>query len=241
LCATVLTGLDGDIDIPALEAGVSAGWIAENGDATEGAPVWGQRKLSEKTVTSYMPLTRKILNQSSPQVEGIIRNQMMLAIALEIQRAALEGSGVANQPLGLKNLTGINSVSFAALGKPTFKELVEMESVVEADNALVGNMSYLTTTAIKGHLKTEKIDAGSGIMTLTGNQANGYNLRGVNGISSNQVYFGNWADMIIAQFGSVEILSNRVTRNGQLDISIFSDVDIAFKHPQSFVVGNGGI
>ncbi|PCJ17481.1 MAG: phage major capsid protein [Candidatus Cloacimonadota bacterium] len=241
LGATFLTGLNGNISIPALESGISAGWIGENANATEGAPVWGERTLSEKTISSYMPLSRKILRQSNPSIENLIRQEMIFAIAQGIQKAALEGSGVGNEPLGLLNLSGVNAVTFAALGNPTFKELVEMETSIDVDNALMGNLSYLSTTAIKGYLKTLKIDAGSGIMALNNNELNGHRFRGINGLTANTAYFGNWRDMLIGQFGSIEVLADRVTRSGQMDISMFADMDVAFRHAQSFVIGNGGV
>ena len=237
--ATVLTGLSGNVNIPRQSGAGTAYWVAESGSPTESQQTIDQISLTPKTCGAYTDYSRKLLIQSSIDVENMVRSDLARVIALEIDRVGLYGSGSSNQPLGLKDTTGVLTEDFAA-DTPTFSEVVALESDVSGANALLGSPVYLMNSAMRGGLKTKAKDSGSGLFVMEGDLVNGY--RGVlsNQVASGDLWFGNFADLIIGYFSGLDLMVDPYTgsTSGTVRVVALQDVDVAVRHPESFSRGN---
>ena len=237
--ATVLTGLTGNVAIPRQSGAATAYWVAESGSPTESQQTVDQVSLVPRTVAAYTDFSRRLMIQSSIDVENMVRNDLARVIALKIDAAGLYGTGASNEPLGLKFTTGIGTEDFAA-DAPTFAEVVALESDVATANALLGSPVYLMNAAMRGNLKTTKKDAGSGIFIMENGEVNGY--RGVlsNQVASNDLWFGNFADLIIGYFSGLDLMVDPYTHStsGTVRVVAMQDCDIAIRHPESFSRGN---
>ena len=111
--ATVLTGLTGNVAIPRQSGAATAYWVAESGSPTESQQTVDQVSLVPRTVAAYTDFSRRLMIQSSIDVENMVRNDLASVIALKIVYAGLYGTGASNEPLGLKNTTGIGTEDFA--------------------------------------------------------------------------------------------------------------------------------
>jgi HK97 family phage major capsid protein/HK97 family phage prohead protease len=240
--ATVLTGLTGNVAIPRQSGAATAYWVAESGSPTESQQTVDQVSLVPRTVAAYTDFSRRLMIQSSIDVENMVRNDLARVIALKIDAAGLYGTGASNEPLGLKNTTGIGTVDFAAAA-PTFAEVVDLESDVATANALLGSPVYLMNAAMRGNLKTTKKDAGSGIFIMENGEVNGY--RGVlsNQVASGDLWFGNFADLIIGYFSGLDLMVDPYTHStsGTVRVVAMQDCDIAIRHPESFSRGNDSL
>ena len=243
LGATILRDLVGNVAIPRMTAGSTAYWVAENGDITESDQTFDQVTLSPKTVGAMTEISRKTLLQSSLDIEALIRNELAMRLALAIDSKAVTGDGTSNTPTGIMSTSGIGSKTFAALGAPTFGEVVDVESQVSIDNALMGSLSYLTTAAMAGGMKQKAKDAGSGRFVIEDGQANGYPVALSNTVTANSLLFGNWADLLIGFWGGLDVNVDTSTgsASGRVRVVSLQDVDVAVRHAQSFAVGNGGV
>ncbi|MGA1512826.1 MAG: phage major capsid protein, partial [Aquiluna sp.] len=85
---TMLTGLQGNISIPRQTSAATAYWVGENSSPTESQQAIDQVNMTPKTVGAYVDYSRRLLLQSSIDVEGMIRNDLARVIALELDRAA---------------------------------------------------------------------------------------------------------------------------------------------------------
>ena len=237
--ATVLTGLTGTVAIPRQSGAATAYWVAESGSPTESQQTVDQVSLVPRTVAAFTDFSRRLMIQSSIDVENMVRNDLASVIALKIDYAGLYGTGASNEPLGLKNTTGIGTEDFAA-DAPTFAEVVALESDVATANALLGSPVYLMNAAMRGNLKTTKKDAGSGIFIMENGEVNGY--RGVlsNQVASGDLWFGNFADLIIGYFSGLDLMVDPYTHStsGTVRVVAMQDCDIAIRHPESFSRGN---
>ena len=240
--ATVLTGLTGNVAIPRQSGAATAYWVAESGSPTESQQTVDQVSLVPRTVAAYTDFSRRLMIQSSIDVENMVRNDLASVIALKIDYAGLYGTGASSEPLGLKNTTGIGTVDFAAAA-PTFAEVVDLESDVATANALLGTPVYLMNAAMRGNLKTTKKDAGSGIFIMENGEVNGY--RGVlsNQVASGDLWFGNFADLIIGYFSGLDLMVDPYTHStsGTVRVVAMQDCDIAIRHPESFSRGNDSL
>lgn len=242
--ARTMGGLVGNVEIPKQTGGATAYWIGEGDDANETTPTIGQLGLSPKTVAAYTDITRRLLMQATPDAEAIVRGDLVAAIAQAIDYAGYYGTGTSNQPLGLANYTGINAVDFAG-ANPTYAELVQMETEIAADNADVNSMAYVLNARGRGAAKTTpKFASGAsvsdaGVIWEPGNTLNGYRAEVTNQVQDGDVFFGNFADLVVGMWGGLDMTVDpySLSKSGGLRIVVFQDVDFAVRRVESFTLG----
>ena len=235
--ATMLRGLQGNVVIPKKTAASSAGWIATEGAAaSESEFTSGSVTMSPKVIGAFTDATRLLLQQSSLDVENLIRDDLTKSIATAIDLGALAGSGSSGQPTGIANTSGINTTTFAA-ANPTWAEIVAMESAVANDNALNGSLAYICRPADFGTLKTtEKASGTAQFVVSPDNSMNGYNVIRSNQVTSGDFYFGNFADLLIGMYGGLDITVDpyALSTSGGVRIVALQTVDVAVRHAVSF-------
>lgn len=258
LGATFLPGLVGKVEIPR-QSGVSATqWIQETGTVTGSNATFDKVALDMKTIAAKSFVSRNMLRQVTMSVENFVRNELATSIALAIDLAALSGSGSGSEPEGLASQTGILTVEGGTNGAAiTFDHLIDMETKVADANADGTSMAYLANAVTIGALKKIKdannnyiwkpiVDASrnaipgevNGYPVARSNQARKNLTKGTSSGVCSEIFFGNWADLLIGEWGVLEILPNPYSAaaydNGGLEIRALQSVDIAVRHPESF-------
>lgn len=254
LGATILGGLVGDIAIPRQSGGATAYWVGENVAPTESQQTVGQLGMTPKTVGAYTDISRKLSMQSSLDVEGFVRNDLATVIALALDLAAINGLGAAGEPLGILNTTGIGDVAGGANGlAPTWAHMVNLWKEVAIDNADFGTLGYLTNASAVAKLATtekasstaqyivsdlpnsEGFTAIAGMRCGVSNQVPSDLAKG-SGTNLSAIIFGNWADLVIAEWGALDVLVDPYTGGaaGTTRIRLLQDVDVAIRHAESF-------
>jgi len=246
----MLTGLQGNVAIPKQSASASAFWVAENSAPTESQQTIAQVTMSPKTVGAFTDVSRRLLLQSSIDVENMVQTDLAAILGLAIQQAAINGSGASNQPTGL--LTAITSTVIGGTNglAPTWQNIIDLETGVAQANADVGSMAYLTNAKVRGRLKTvQKFSGTNGMPVWDGgeNPVNGYRAAVTNGVPSNltkgtssgvcsAIIFGNFADLVIGLWGATDIIIDPYTGStaGTLRTVVLQDVDVALRNVESF-------
>lgn len=242
--ATMITGLQGNVAFPRQTGAATGAWVAEGSAPAESNQTFNQVALSPKTYGAFTNYSRQLLLQSSIDVEQFVRNDLMQVLTLGIDLAALYGSGTANQPRGVANQSGINAPTAFAAANPTFAEVVAMESSIAADNADMGTMAYVCRPDMRGHFKsTEKFSSTGMTIWESGNTVNGYSVGVSNQVTAGDLFFGNWADLLIGMWGGLDIMVNpyALDTSGGVRIVALQSMDIAVRHPVSFAFNNDGI
>ena len=247
--ATMLTGLTGNVAIPRMTGGATAYWVAENAAITESDQTFDQVTLSPNSVGAMTDVSRRLLLQGSVDVEALVRSDLATTLAIELDRAAIHGSGSSNQPTGILATSSIGDVAGGANGAaPTFAHVIELESDVATANADVGTLAYLTNSKVRGFLKQVEKASSTGQFVWEGSEVNGYRALVSNQVSSaltkgtnsacSAIIFGNWADLLIGSWGALDVLVDPYTGSsaGTVRIRAMQDVDIAVRHPESFSV-----
>jgi len=239
--ATFLPGLVGNVDIPKKTGSAAFGWLTDDADASLTDLTLGSVSMTPKTIGGGMAMSRRLLKQSSPAIEQLVQADLAIGAALAIDLAALEGSGAAGQPTGIVNTVGVNTQTIAAsagTGYPTWAELVGFESAIANDEALMGALSLITTSAIRGGLKITAKDAGSGLFLMEGGEANGYPVSVSNQLTAKAIIMGNYADVLIGMWGVLDIMPDTAAKAaaGGLVIRAFQDIDVAVRHAESFCI-----
>lgn len=244
--ATVLGGLVGNVDIPKLTADGQAYWLGEGQDATETGIGLGQITFTPKTLGAFTDITRRLMMQSSMSAEALVRTDLIRALGQAIDKAGYYGTGSDYQPRGLRYQNGINGVDFATSAKPTFAELVQMETEIAADNADIGSMAYVGHSRFRGYCKTTLQFPGvngSARIWEPGNTVNGYRTEITNQVQSTDVFFGNFADFIIAMWGGLDLTVDpySLSKSGGIRIVAFQDVDMGLRRAESICWGSDAV
>jgi len=232
--ATMLTGLQGNVSIPRQTSAATAYWVGENSAPTESQQAIDQVNMSPKTVGAFVDYSRRLLLQSSIDVEGMVRNDLARVIALEIDRAAIYGTGSSNQPLGLTNVSGIGAETLTGTG--TFAELIAMETDVAAANADAGALRYIVNATTRGGLKGTKKDAGSGEFVFADGEINGYPAIVSNQLANNDALFGDFSMFIMGMWSGLDLTVDPYAgaTAGTVRVIALQDVDFAVKQPGAF-------
>jgi HK97 family phage major capsid protein len=254
LGARFLDNLIGNVSIPRQTGAATASWKTEIEAAVQSNSVFGNITLSPRCVTGYEIYSKLLLTQSTPSIDSLIVSDLAQVIALAIDKAALFGAGGA-EPTGIVNTTGICTVTVGATA-PTFAHVVNMESAVALGNADVGSLAYLTNSQVRGKLKqTPRTTVSGSLMTWetpagvrdgTG-LLNGYVAAASNQIANNLTYgtatticsaafFGNWSDLLLGTFGSLDLVSDPYTLATTREVRVLMHqyCDVALRHAPSF-------
>lgn len=259
LGARTLGGLVGNVAIPSQVGPATASWLPEGGAPIESQQTFGQVLLAPKTVGAYTDFSRRLLLQSSPNIESLVRRDLAGALSVEIDRVAIAGSGTGNEPLGILNASGVGAVAVGANGGSlTWSHILQLEEGLANANADVGDaLGYVTNYKVRRALKstTKTTDGASGfIWSDEMRDANGFgklngypaaasnyvpsNLTKGTGVGLSAVIFGNWSDVLIGMWGGLDILADKfsLSTSGGTRVVALLDLDVAIRHVASFVV-----
>lgn len=247
--ARFMGGLVGNVAIPKLTTSAGGAWLSENGAITAADNVHGQLSGTPKRYGNATVISKTLLRQSSLDAEMIVRNDLSRTHAIAVDTAAFVGTGSSNQPTGITATAGIGSVALGANGTaPTWAMFVGLESEVANDNAAFGKLHYVTNSKVRGKSKTVVRDAGSGLFLYdSGDMINGYKCFISNSIPSNltkgsssgicsAAIFGNFDDLMILQWGGVDLVIDGVTLalNNQIQVVANGYYDILVRRAESF-------
>lgn len=256
--ATMLNGLVGNVSFPRNTNVISAAWEGENTDADEVSDAFDAVQLTPKRLAAFSKVSRQLLMQNSHISNASVTASIESAIARAIMVGAINGSGSSNQPTGILNTSGIGSVAINTNGgAPTFAHMLALEKALADNDALtdMGPMGYLTTPGVISKLKgTEKTSTSTANFVATVKDSakqifdvNGYTARhsslvpstltkGTSSGTCHAVIFGNWAELLIAQWSGVFITVDDITLAQQFQVKITVNTfnDIAVKHAKSF-------
>lgn len=256
LGARMLPGLVGAVDIPARNASSTTYWIgADNADSvTESTGTLRNISMQPKTIGAYSKYSHLMSLQSTPEIEELIKSDIIAKIAEGIDIAAINGSGSSSQPLGILNTTGIGAVAGGTNGAAAdLDDFVDLKKAVAVDNADLENCAFLTNAKVEGAVHKLKDSNGDYILSPYGAELGRQqilsrrfhvsnnvpsDLTKGSGSSLSAIIYGNFNDLLIGMWGSLEILVDPYTdiAKGTVGIRALQSIDIAVRHAESFAV-----
>lgn len=240
--ATVLSGLVGNVAIPKLSAGATAYWLVNEATGiTESQPTLGQIVLTPHNVGAVTEFSRQLLIQSTPGIDQVIANDLAQVVAQAIDTAVLNGTNADGQPAGLGLVGGLGSFSVASCDHAKLQDgIVD----VAASNALGPNCAFVTTPTISAALKQRHKVSGTFSPLWEGNvmegKIDGFNAYASPKVAANTVWFGAWDQLILAEWGTLEIAINPYQNfnAGVMAVRAMQSIDIAFRSGGAFSYAN---
>jgi HK97 family phage major capsid protein len=211
----------------------AANWKDENEAISEAELTLERVTLSAKTLPMYLRMSVE-LSEDSQNIDQIIETEFAQATALELDRAALLGSGISPEPRGIRNQSG---VSTGSLGSPTnWDWLCNAAGTLWDDNhepnaAIYGSSFALTVAKFKDSDTGQPLrrpDALSGITEYRSNQA------------SNLAFVGDFTQLLVGVRTTFRLEVSRVAGEAferlQIAVRSYLRADIAVAHPEAFNV-----
>ena len=268
LGATILDNLTGvPVEIPKQTGAATAVWVEENSAITESEITFGQLALNPKGLAALVKMSNRSLRLTNPALEALVRDDITQQIALALDLAALRGTGANGQILGVSNQIGVGSVDFSSTAQstttfnPSWEAMYELEGVVEDANALRGRLGFAMSPKIKRVMSKLRAavaavdDQGGNFMqTMPMTAAHitailGWPFQTTTQIPNtlgsgdkSEVYFGNWADLIIGMWGGMRLKASdeagTAFTSDQTWVRAIMDVDAGIRRQESFAMGN---
>jgi HK97 family phage major capsid protein/HK97 family phage prohead protease len=256
LGVTYMSGLTNRIKMPKFSAGANAGFVEELGNVADQSQTDAGVTLQPRTLGAYVDIGRIALKESIPSLDRVVQDDLLRSIADRIEYYAINGSGSSGQPTGIIN-AGVTSVDISAgtdVDTLTWADVVALVKAVENNNAVVNSATqgWLSSPAVKAKLaSTAKVGSTDSVMLMndpwttlygyptafTSNVLSTYDP-GDGGNDASALIFGDWSQLLVGLFGAPSILVDETTGGlaGTVRIIVHQDVDIAFRHLQSFAL-----
>lgn len=255
LGTTYLSGLTGRIKMPKLATGANAAFVEELADVTDGAGTDGGVTLQPRTMGAFVEMSRLLVMESVPAIEQIIRNDLLASAADRTEFYAIQGSGSSGQPTGILNTSGINNLDISSgtdVDALTWADIIALVKLVEEDNGIVNSAAagFLSHPAVKAKLaSTAKVSSTDSVQILDAPWTELYgqpieftsnvptNLDpGDGGNDASALVYGDFSQLIIAQFGAPSILVDPYSnsKSGTVRMVLHAELDVGVRNAVSF-------
>lgn len=233
-----LSGLNGNVTVPRQTGAATPIWLAnEASTATESKQAFTQMALTPKTVAAYTEISRLLLLQGSPSVEGIVTDDLAAVVAIAADLSVLNGSGSAGQPTGIIGTAGIGSVTGTTLA---YAGILEFQTDVAANNVIPVAGGYVTTPVVAGKMMARSRFSNTDTPLWVGNIWDGQ-MAGFRGMSSNQMpvdsmLFGDWQEVVVGEWGVLEVEVNPYAnfQAGIIGVRAMYSLDVGVRRPFAF-------
>ena len=237
--ATVMRGLNGNLELPRLTASGTAAWVAENADATKSDVSFEKTGMSPKTVSAEYALSRRLMLQNNQALEPILRSDLAWLLASKLDAAAISGGGT-NEPTGILQDANVISTAGGALSSDLTADLI---ATLEADD-VTGTAAFLTNNKVMATARKLK-DANNKAFTLA-ETFHGQRVEHSTSVPANlgattdknALIYGEWASLYLGYWSGIDLLVNpyhaSVASKGGVLLHAFLDCDVVVRHPEGF-------
>ena len=244
-----LPGAGKSFAIAGIDALPTAAWRNENAAVAESEPTFREIVLTPRSLSFMVKISRELLADGMGVDVGLYQ-AIGQAMAAEIDRAGLRGSGSAPEPRGLLNIAGVNAVTNGAAGA----SLASYANIFSAAQAILAADGGMPTAAIMSPRSLVKL----GGLADTTNQPLRVPamLEPIRFISTSQIpnnltvggstdcseiYVGDFSHLIFGMREqlSIQTLEERYADYGQIAFVVHARLDVAVTNPKRFAIVTG--
>lgn len=225
----------------------SVAWLSEGATGSETNATTARVTIPRKTVRARNSTTKQLEIESHgmAKADAIELRSLAGAIAAEIDRVGVNGSGGANEPAGILNTPGIGSVALGANGAaPTYTAICQLEETVGLANADV-RCGFATTPQARRKLRTTEKAAGSGLIWGDSGLLGKPSIASTNvpstltkgsGSNLSAIIYGDFQHLMVVRFGPLDIQTDPYTRGdeGEIVYRVFAGIGIGLRYVEAF-------
>jgi len=194
----------------------TASWLNEGDTVSESTVLLGQATATPKRASVLLTYTRQLNVQSD--VGAFVQSNGLKAIAAAVDKAALTGSGIVGEPLGLLNMPGTSTVTFSA--SATWANALSFVFNCETANVATTDISFIAAPNVKQKWMNIQQFSGSSdaIWESDGLTIAGRPARATTNITNGALIAGGFNQLRVILFGPARIIldpySQNAVRNG---------------------------
>lgn len=241
--------------LPKQTGASSVRWVGENTTIQDSSVTFGQVVLVARKMAVLIKISNELLADSDPDVDAIIRNDIALQMANEVDRVIYNGSGVGNEPLGILNRAGVEKTTITGgLDYPDLVDAVERLETANVDPS--GKWAWMLHPKAKAVVR--QITDPLGQYIFTGSDGIGQQVAGplatdildypwksstllpLDGSGKPRIIVANWSDIVVGMRKSIEMRISQDAgtsfEDDQTWIRAIVRLDVALRHDESVQV-----
>ena len=150
---------NGNLSVPKMTASASAYWIGEANAITSSQATFGEVNLKAKKLACLSPVSNDLLRYNAVGIDAWIAEDLMMKAKIALDDAFLHGTGTANAPLGLENVTGVQSFDTTGHNVEVTTP-IDMVALLEQANIPMENVKWLLNPLGKSWLQGKAFASG---------------------------------------------------------------------------------
>lgn len=229
--AHILTGLVGDLQIPAMGA-ENVNWEGETDPAQDGASTFTNVKLTPHRLSAYIDISKQFLVQDSLGAEALIRRDLVAAIQSKLESTIFSTDATdGSKPAGIFN--GVTPTKVT-----DFKGLCTLESDVEDAN-FYGPAKYIVSPKAKAAMRAMAKSTKSTQLVMEGDNIDGTPVLSTGHIAKDTFAYGDWSQLYVGQWGAIDLTVDPYTKaaDGQVRLVVNCFFDFKLVRPKAVVYG----
>lgn len=222
-----------DAAVPVATSAPAVTWLAgENAQVGDAQQTFAARLSQPKYVAARVTFSRQLGLQSSTALEGMLLGELGRAVAAELDRVSLQGTGADGEPLGLVNIGGVPSASGGSI---TWANLQADVRAVR-DDKVPGAPSFVMTPTVAEVLATRERVADTGRYLLEDDRAAGRPAFTTTGAPTGTLVCGDFSQLTVYTWGALQIAVDPFTawRSGMITMRVILGCDVVYAHPTTF-------
>lgn len=223
-----------------IATGATPEWKAEMAPMGESAITFSAMRLNAHTLRTKIVISQEWIEDSPPAGEAVLERELISAFALEVDRAALYGSGVGAEPLGLKLTPGVNVEDAVALTSysPLSRAIAAVRAANHEPNAIV-------ESAIAAGTLDELVAGTDGQPLLPSPSVRAMpvfvtNLVGGAAGEAGDIFVGEWPNLVIGVRPSIQVrikqVESRLAEDFAVELVAWLRADIGVVDATAFQV-----
>lgn len=230
---TWLPNLSANLTIPRDTSSITADFVEEGKRRDAENLSFDAIQLSPHTLNANIVITRTMLNMSAFELEAFAYKKLKDAIRKKLEQTLLYGKGVVK---GLFETSGVPSIA-GFMTAPTLEGVLRFgDSLDAAELDTEHSKFFLNGTDISKLRATKRGNSVERMLIDTGDSdLQGYAYFKNNNLKAGDVIFGNFEDIWIGAFGSLEVLP-LMQEGGNVLLQAFYDIDAKLAREKSFAI-----
>lgn len=238
----------GQLSLPVWSGDLGANsWIAENGAAATFAGLQVRSvSLVPHAAAARCAYSRRAAAAAAQAIEPALLAELRRAVRAVVERGCIAGTGSANQPLGLENTPGKQSITFAA-STPTNTELAAMVEAAGDNNADLSSCAFLLHPSTLTTLLRSQAAAGTGGEMVVqwsdgAHRIHGFRVESSTHVTEGRVLFADFSKVLICYFGAPFVIADTFTAGksitGDCEVVLINYMDACITDPSQLVLGS---
>lgn len=227
--AKILTGCKGDVKYPILGGG-SVYFENELAEAQDAGQTFSSKVLTPHRISAVISVSKTLLSQDSLGIEAALRADIQKAFEEKVEEAILSDfSGDTKQPAGI--LADLSATTVSG-----WSDVCDFEATLEENN-VGGNLVYIASPKAKAALRAMDKGGKHTQLVFENGAVDGTPLYTTSNMKGMNALYGNFGNLVIAQWGGYEVLTDIYTRSkwneinlvvtGYVDWALLKEDDVA--------------